>query len=79
MAISDGTILAAETQERIARSRAQTYRLQADHALRVADRSHYLHLARLQDAIAETQRLIIESLREFRLHAQMKQSEKDRP
>lgn len=66
---SDSTIFVAETQERIARAKAQTYRLHADHALTTADRDHLLILARLQQSIADGQRCIIDSLIQFRNHA----------
>jgi len=76
-AFSDSAPLAAQTRERIARSKAQANRLTAATALTRSDRDHYLAPARLQYNIADTQRCIIETLIKFRASAKTNADERD--
>lgn len=58
----DAKIESAECEERIALSRALTYRMHADATFDPRDRAYYLELARTQETVATTQRHIIASL-----------------
>jgi hypothetical protein len=66
MGSSGDDIIAAELLERVARSRAESYRKQADGAANAEDRAYYLQLASLQETLGDSQLHLIEALKNGR-------------